>query len=117
MRFNLLMLACDIPLCLSGKVKIKTVKVECVSQHVVYQFVVGVYIYASLDAVLAICSFCFRFASICHLATFQTVVMSLYPMAKVIQILFLTNKSLVFFRKILTKRSFYESVCLYIFFC
>jgi hypothetical protein len=46
MRFNLLMLACDIPLCLSGKVKIKTVKVECVSQHVVYQFVVGVYMQA-----------------------------------------------------------------------
>lgn len=40
------MLACDIPLCLSGKVKVKTVKVECVSQHVVYQFVVGVYMQA-----------------------------------------------------------------------
>ncbi|WP_337418475.1 hypothetical protein [Prevotellamassilia timonensis] len=46
MRFNLLMLACDIPLCLSGKVKVKTVKVECVSQHVVYLFVVGVYMQA-----------------------------------------------------------------------
>lgn len=33
-RVKLLMLACDIPLCLFGKVKIKTVKVECVSQHV-----------------------------------------------------------------------------------
>ena len=32
---NCLMLACDIPLCLSGKVKIKTVKVECVVQHLV----------------------------------------------------------------------------------
>lgn len=34
-RVKLLMLACDIPLCLFGKVKIKTVKVECVCQHVI----------------------------------------------------------------------------------
>lgn len=37
-RVKLLMLACDIPLCLFGKVKIKTVKVECVSQHVHNRF-------------------------------------------------------------------------------
>lgn len=34
------MMVCDIPLCLSGKVKIKTVKEECVIQHNVVCFVV-----------------------------------------------------------------------------
>ena len=37
---NCLMMVCDIPLCLSGKVKIKTVKEECVIQHNVVCFVV-----------------------------------------------------------------------------
>ena len=32
---NSLMMVCDVPLCLFGKVKIKTVKVECVCQHVI----------------------------------------------------------------------------------
>ena len=69
-RVKLLMLACDIPLCLSGKVKIKTVKVECVSQHVVYQFVVGVYMQA-LTLCWQYAAFAFVFQAFAALQLFK----------------------------------------------